>query len=114
MGPHALPGRVDTDAVCWRPASESRSSDHPSGPPLARQPMHQLPRNFFPLGYALENFDPIGRWRTEDQAGPVDASAALVDGTSANGPVELRIGLIQRPDAFRTTITERLLAFAAG
>jgi hypothetical protein len=71
-------------------------------------------RNFFPLGYALENFDPIGRWRTHDQVGPVDASGALVDGTPTNGVVELRQGLLQRPDAFRTTITEQLLAYASA
>jgi len=46
-------------------------------------------RNFFPLGYALENFDPIGRWRVRDQAGPVDVSGAFVDGSPTNGVVEL-------------------------
>jgi len=70
-------------------------------------------RNFFPLGYALENFDPLGRLRTQDQLGPVDASGAFVDGTSTNGAVELRQVLLQRPDAFRTAITERLLTYAS-
>jgi hypothetical protein len=70
-------------------------------------------RNFFPLGYALENFDPIGRWRTHDQAGPVDASGSFVDGSSTNGVVELRQVLLQRPDAFRTTIVERLLIYSS-
>jgi hypothetical protein len=70
--------------------------------------------NFFPLGYALENFDPIGRWRTHDQVGPVDASGTFVDGTSMNGVIELRKVLLQRPDAFRTTITESLLGHASG
>src|SRR5262249_38523756 len=81
---------------------------------LPANPCVNCHRNFFPLGYALENFDPIGRWRTEDQEGSVDASAALVDGTATNGPLELRNGLMQRPDAFRTTITERLLVYLAG
>jgi len=67
-----------------------------------------------PLGDALENFDPLGRWRTRDQAGPVDASGAFVDGTSTNGVVELRQVLLQRPDAFRTTITEKLLVYSSG
>jgi hypothetical protein len=70
-------------------------------------------RNFFPLGYALENFDPLGRWRTHDQVGPVDASGSFVDGTSTNGVVELRQVLLQRPDAFRTTITEKLLVYSS-
>lgn len=81
---------------------------------LPAQPCVNCHRNFFPLGYALENFDPIGRWRTHDQAGPVDASGAFVDGTPTNGVVELRNVLLQRPDAFRTTITEMLLVYASG
>lgn len=80
---------------------------------LPADPCVTCHRNFFPLGYALENFDPIGRWRTHDQAGPVDASGAFVDGTSTNGIVELRQVLLQRPEAFRTTITEGLLAYSS-
>lgn len=99
------------------PGAQPLSPDFPITPQTRRLPANpcmNCHRNFFPLGYALENFDPIGRWRTQDQAGRVDASAALVDGTPSNGPVELRNGLMQRPDAFRTTIAERLLAYAAG
>ncbi len=81
---------------------------------LPAQPCVNCHQNFFPLGYALENFDPIGRWRTRDQVGPVDASGAFVDGTPTNGVVELRNVLLQRPDAFRTTITEMLLVYASG
>jgi len=78
------------------------------------QPCVTCHRNFFPLGYALENFDPLGRWRTHDQEGPVDASGAFVDGTPFNGVVELRQVLLQRPEAFRTTIMERLLAWSSA
>ena len=81
---------------------------------LPAEPCANCHRNFFPLGYALENFDPIGRWRTHDQAGPVDASGAFVDGTPTNGVVELRQVLLQRPEAFRTTITEKLLSYSMG
>jgi hypothetical protein len=81
---------------------------------LPANPCVTCHRNFFPLGYALENFDPLGRWRTQDQIGPVDASGAFVDGASTNGVVELRQVLLPRPDAFRTTITERLLAYSAN
>jgi Protein of unknown function (DUF1585)/Protein of unknown function (DUF1588) len=69
-------------------------------------------RNFFPLGYGLENFGPLGQWRTEELAEPVDASGAMVDGTRFNGAAELRKALLERSDAFRTTITERLFAYA--
>jgi hypothetical protein len=81
---------------------------------LPVQPCITCHQNFFPLGYALEHFDPIGRWRTHDQAGPVDASGTFVDGTPANGVIELRKVLLQRPEAFRTTITENLLIYASG
>jgi hypothetical protein len=89
------------------------------GMPLSKQtralpasPCTTCHRNFFPLGYGLENFDPLGRWRTVDGADPIDASGAMVDGTPFNGAAELRKALLERSDAFRTTITERLLAYA--
>jgi len=81
---------------------------------LPAEPCQNCHRNFFPLGYALENFDSIGRWRTDDQAGPVDTSGLFVDGTPTNDVVQLRAVLLQHPDAFRTTIAEKLLAYAAG
>ena len=80
---------------------------------LATNPCVNCHRDFFPLGYALENFDPLGRWRTNDQSGPVDASGAFVDGTPINGAGDLRKVLLQYPEAFRTTITEKLLIYAA-
>ncbi len=70
--------------------------------------------NFFPMGYALENFDPLGRWRAEADNEPIDASGTLADGTEFTGPVELRQVLLDRQDAFLTTITERLLAYAGA
>ena len=81
---------------------------------LPVQPCVTCHQNFFPLGYALENFDPIGAWRTHDQVGPVDASGKFVDGSPIEGVIALRNVLLQRPDAFRTTITENLLIYASG
>jgi hypothetical protein len=81
---------------------------------LAPEPCVNCHRNFFPIGYALENFDPLGRWRTHDQAGPVDVSGEFVDGTPTNGVVELRAALLRRPDAFRTTLLEGLVAYASA
>jgi hypothetical protein len=81
---------------------------------LPTEPCITCHRNFFPLGYALENFDPIGKWRTHDQVGPVDASGVFVDGSPTNGVIELRQVLLQRPDAFRTAITEKLINFSSS
>jgi len=68
-----------------------------------------------PLGFALENFDGIGRWRTRDGSGTViDTSASLPDGTALNGVDGLRDYLVARPELFVTGITEKLLTYAVG
>ena len=69
-----------------------------------------------PLGFALENFDVVGAWRTKDlDAGTViDASGQLADGTTVDGPVKLRQALLARPDQFVQTLTEKLMTFALG
>lgn len=68
-----------------------------------------------PLGFALENFDAIGRWRTTSEAGtPVDAAGELADGTLVNGPGSLTSALLKRPESFVTTVTEKLLTYALG
>jgi hypothetical protein len=67
-----------------------------------------------PLGFALENFDAVGKWRTRDASATIDASGVLPDGTKFDGPAELRKILLRRPDEFVTTVTERLLTYALG
>ncbi len=69
-----------------------------------------------PLGFALENFDAVGRWRDKDrEAGtPIDSSGVLVDGTPIHGPLELRAALLARPDQFVQTFTERLMVYGLG
>src|SRR5690606_23460692 len=67
-----------------------------------------------PLGLALENFDAIGRWRTVEPGGAVDASGQLADGTVVNGPIELREALAARPEQFVGVVVEKLLTYALG
>ena len=68
-----------------------------------------------PLGFALENFDAIGRWRETSEAGrPIDASGALPDGTAFDGVAGLRNHLSAQRDDFVSTVTEKLLAYALG
>jgi hypothetical protein len=68
-----------------------------------------------PLGFALENFDPMGRWRTTAEGdSAIDASAALVDGSRFEGPAGLRTILLARREQFVTTVTEKLLSYALG
>jgi mono/diheme cytochrome c family protein len=67
-----------------------------------------------PLGFALENFDAIGQWRTIDAHAPIDASAVLVDGTKFTGPAELRNVLLARREQVVRTVTENLMTYAIG
>ena len=72
-------------------------------------------RNIDPIGFALENFDPVGRWRETDQAElPVDSAGVLVDGRKVDGPIALREALLSRPDVFVGAVTENLLIYALG
>jgi hypothetical protein len=68
-----------------------------------------------PPGFALENFDAVGRWRTEDEARkPIDASGMLPDGTKFDGLADFRTALLKEPTRFVTTLTERLMIYALG
>ena len=67
-----------------------------------------------PLGFALENFDPIGRWRDADGGVPIDASAALPDGSTVDGPAAFRRALLARSEAFVGNFTEKLMTYALG
>ncbi|MGH9221412.1 MAG: DUF1585 domain-containing protein [Vicinamibacterales bacterium] len=64
------------------------------------------------MSYGLENFDMLGRWRTDYGPGAINVSGSMVDGTTFNGPVELRRALLERGDAFLNLLTEKLLAYA--
>jgi mono/diheme cytochrome c family protein len=65
-----------------------------------------------PLGFALENFDPVGRWRASDSGKPIDAGGTLMDGAVVDGPAALRRAIVARPNVFAGTVTERLLTYA--
>jgi hypothetical protein len=68
-----------------------------------------------PTGLALENFDAIGRFRQNDAQASnakIDASTVLPNGVAINGPVELRAQLASRPEAFVTSLTERLMMYS--
>ena len=71
-----------------------------------------------PLGFALENFDAVGRWRARDGGAdtPIDASGALPDGAEFDGPAGFRDALLREPwgTEFVSTVTEKLLTYALG
>jgi hypothetical protein len=67
-----------------------------------------------PLGFALENFNGVGEYRTKDASGPIDASGQLADGTKIAGVVGLREALLKHPEYFVGTLTEKMLTYALG
>lgn len=67
-----------------------------------------------PLGFSLENFDAIGRFRTHDAAGEIDSTGNLADGTPIQGASSLLAALMQHPEYFVDTLTEKLLTYALG
>jgi hypothetical protein len=94
-----------------RPASvRERLEEHRKNPACAacHAPMD-------PLGFALENFDAIGKWRTKSEAGtPIDASAALAGSAPFDGPEGLRALLLDRREQFVGTVIQKMLAYALG
>jgi hypothetical protein len=67
-----------------------------------------------PVGFALENFDAVGRWRTAENGTPVDAAGGLPDGSGFTGIAGLQKALLNRPELFVSTTTEKLLTYALG
>jgi hypothetical protein len=68
-----------------------------------------------PAGFALEGFDAIGRFRVVDEwFNPIDTSGVLPDGTAFDGAAQLRVALVQKPQRFVGTVTEKLLTYALG
>jgi mono/diheme cytochrome c family protein len=67
-----------------------------------------------PVGFALENFDAVGRWRVEEHGEPIDAVAKLVDGSEVDGAAGLRRALLSYSDQFVHTLTEKLMTYALG
>jgi hypothetical protein len=72
---------------------------------------HQL---MDPIGFALEQYDAIGRWRTADGANVIDPVSTMYDGTTIAGPADLRNFLLSYEDQYVRTVTEKLLTYALG
>jgi hypothetical protein len=67
-----------------------------------------------PIGFALENFDAIGRWRERDSDQPINVSGVLPDGTQIEGVAGLKQALIREPEQFVSTVAEKLLMYSTG
>ncbi|MDT8397533.1 MAG: DUF1592 domain-containing protein [Pseudomonadales bacterium] len=69
---------------------------------------------FEPLGFAMENFDAVGQWRTEDVGQPIDPNGVITDGTRIDGIQSLRDLTVRKGDMFAQSVAEKLLTYAIG
>jgi len=106
--PNDVPGLDDNNVDQTLPMRE-RLSQHRANKACAV--CHDL---MDPIGFALENFDAIGRWRTHEEGRRLDVSGELPDGQAFTGIDGLEKGLLERPELFAGTFTEKLMTFALG
>ncbi|PYR46322.1 MAG: hypothetical protein DMF89_22475 [Acidobacteria bacterium] len=108
--PPNVPSLSDQRTQAKVKTMRDRMSQHRANPVCAA--CHSM---IDPAGFALDNFDAIGRWRTVDESfNAIDASGALPDGTAFSGVTDLREALARRPERFATTATEKMLTYALG
>ena len=90
-------------------STRERMEEHRKNPACA-----SCHRVIDPIGLALDNFDPTGKWRIKDNEVPVDSTGVLYDGTKLEGPAGLRDALLTHQDVFLQTFTENLMTYALG
>ena len=107
----ALPENADarTANITKQQSVRDRMQEHRASPACAS--CHKL---MDPIGFALENFDAVGIWRTMDSGMPIDTSGQMFDGAKLDGPVSLRKAVLKHSDSFLGTFTENLLAYGMG
>ena len=102
-------GNPDARGTVKEPSMRERMLDH-----RVRADCVQCHRLMDPIGFALENFDAIGLWRSHDEGSPVDASAQMFDNATVDGPVALRTWLTGYSQQFVRVSVEKLLTYALG
>ncbi len=107
--PPNVPPLRDVDNAVRPMSMRQRMEAHRANPVCAA-----CHRTMDPLGFALENFDAVGSWRTSEARVPIDTAGVFIDGSAIDGPVALRAAVLRRPDNFVTTFTEKLLTYALG
>ena len=108
--PPNIPALNDRKTQAKRPTVRARLEAHRDNP--ACSACHAM---IDPTGFALENFDAIGRWRVVDESfNPIDPSGVLPDGRAFSGAAEMRDALARDPRQFVSTVTEKLMTYALG
>jgi hypothetical protein len=117
LGEHVPPAPPNVPALEKQDAQQvsrmtlrQRTELHRSNPVCAN--CHRI---LDPIGFGLENFDAIGRWRDRDESGgPIDAAGELPGGKSFDSPAELKALIASRQDDLARSLTEKFLAYALG
>jgi hypothetical protein len=107
--PPAVPALAEKTGISQPQTMRQRLAEHRANP--ACSGCHQL---MDPIGFALENYDGVGRYRTAENGIPVDVSGALPDGSQFTGVTGLEAALLRRPEVFAGTFTEKLMTYALG
>ncbi|MEP6534573.1 MAG: DUF1592 domain-containing protein [Bryobacteraceae bacterium] len=107
--PPFVPSLKENTGIGNNVPMRERLAQHRANPACAG--CHQL---MDPVGFSLENFDAVGRWRTKEDITPIDASGGLPDGSKFTGVAGLQKALVSRPDIFVNTFTDKLLTYALG
>ena len=108
--PANVPALNDQRTQAKRPTVRERLEAHRDNP--ACSACHAM---IDPTGFALENFDAIGRWREVDESfNPIDPSGVLPDGRAFGDVAGMRAALVADPEQFVTTVTEKLMTYALG
>ncbi|MDA0813421.1 MAG: DUF1592 domain-containing protein [Verrucomicrobia bacterium] len=100
---------LDDNKVAAGLSMRERLATHRANPACAS--CHDL---MDPVGFALENFDAVGRWREFENGAAIDVSGGLPDGNVFVGVTNLENGLLKRPELFVNTLSAKLLTFALG
>ena len=107
--PPNVPALKENTGIGKALSMRERLAEHRNNP--ACSGCHQL---MDPIGFSLENYDAVGRWRAVDEGKPIDVSGGLPDGSKFDGATGLQKALLSRPEIFATTLTEKLLTYGLG
>ena len=107
--PPAVPALAEKVNISKPMSMRERLAEHRDNP--ACRGCHQL---MDPIGFALENYDAVGRYRQTENARPLDLSGGLPDGSKFTGVDGLQQALLRRPEIFAGTFTEKLMTYALG
>src|SRR5262249_4256627 len=107
--PPDVPELADNDKAVLSGSLRQRMEQHRTNPACA-----SCHARMDPIGFAFENFDAVGRYRSHDGKFAIDPSGTLPDGRSLKGPAELKTILRDKKELFARNLTEKMLTYALG